>query len=340
MTYREQIQQRVMRLRDSVAYQSYLDVRAHVFRLMDAWDRSPECGPSAYWREEIDGFAYLFDASPLLIDRLREQCYHITGLKSYEYRAHHRHRAQQFEAKFKMLEAIDPAGLFTPEAPELGGFGFDFGRGLVNIDTLKFYEVMIGLDICGVLRDFRGGTRRTIVEIGSGWGGFAYHFKKLFPNTTYICADLPPTMLFSGVYLKALFPDAKFLFYDEEDFLEKARRLETYDFVFIPHFAFADIASSRLDLAINMVSFQEMTTEQVDGYVRALRDGGCPRLYSMNRDRSKHNTELSTVREIMARHYPIRNIDVLDIQYTELSPPKGPRKPSGVLDYVHCLAGE
>jgi hypothetical protein len=340
MAYREQIQQRVVRLRDSAAYQSYLDVRAEVFRLMDAWDRSPECGPSAYWQEEINGFAYLFDASPLLIDRLREQCYHITGLKSYEYRTHHRHRAQQFENKFKMLEAVDPAGLFVPEAPELGGFGFDFGRGLVNIDTLKFYEVMIGLEKSGALRDFRGDARRTVVEIGSGWGGFAYHFKKLFPNTTYICVDLPPTMLFSGVYLKTLFPDAKFLFHDEDGFAENAHRLDSYDFVFLPHFSFAELRPSRLDLAINMVSFQEMTTGQVEGYVRALRAGGCGRLYSMNRDRSKHNTELSTVREVIARQYPVRNIEVLDIQYTELTPPKGPRKPPGVFDYVHCLAGE
>jgi len=340
VTYRSEIERRIVRLRGAQAFENYLDVRAHVFAMMDAWDGSPERGPSAYWREEIEGFAYLFDASPLLIERLREQSYHITGLKSYEYRAHHHHRAGLFETKFRMLADVDPAGLFVPEAAELGGFGFDFGKGLVNIDTLKFYEVMIGLERAGALAKFRQGGRRAVVEIGSGWGGFAFQFKKLFPDTTYVCVDLPPTMLFSGVYLKTLFPEAKFLFFGEDGFEEKTQRLNEYDFVFLPHFYFSDFKTERLELAINMVSFQEMTTSQVDAYVRGLRGIGCEKIYSMNRDRSKHNSELSTVREILSRYYRVNNIDVLSIPYTELNPPKGAPKPPGVFDYVHCLGGE
>lgn len=340
VSFRSELERSLVQLRDGRAYQGYLDVRASVFAMMDAWDRSPECGPSAYWREEINGFAYLFDASPLLIDRLREQSYHITGLKSYEYRAHHSHRAKPFEDKFKMLAAVDPVGLFVPEAAALGGFGFDFGAGLVNIDTLKFYEVMIGLEKSGALKDFRNGKRRIVVEIGSGWGGFAYQFKKLFPDTTYICVDLPPTMLFSGVYLKTMFPEAKFLFHGEQDFERKVSAADAYDFIFLPHFYFLDFKPARVDLAVNMVSFQEMTTAQVDGYAGSLRALGCRNLYSMNRDRSKHNSELTAVREVLARHFRVRDVEVLDIPYTDLIPPKGPRKPRGIHDYVHCLAGE
>lgn len=340
MSFRKEIEQRVVRLRDSRAFQNYLDVRTHVFRMMDAWEASAECGPSSYWREEIEGFSYLFDASPLIVGRLREQCYHITGLKSYEYRAHHAHRAKLFESKFKMLADADPADLFVAEAPELGGFGFDFGKGLVNIDTLKFYEVMIGLERSGALQSVRNEQRCIVAEIGSGWGGFARHFKRLIPNATYICVDLPPTMLFAGVYLKTLFPNAKFLFHDEDDFVEKARDLSAYDFVFLPHFCFSGFDPESLDLAINMVSFQEMTSEQIDGYARSLRQLGCKKIYSMNRDRSKHNMELSTVREILSRHYSLSDIKVLPVPYTELNPPKGPPRTPGVFDYVHCLGGE
>ncbi|MFQ5563814.1 MAG: putative sugar O-methyltransferase [Parvularculaceae bacterium] len=337
MTTKAKIEARVRELRAGVAYENYLDVRAHVFAMMDAWETSSHDRPSAYWREEIDGFSYLFDASPLMVGRLREQCYHVTGLKSYEYRAHHAHKAARFEGKFKMLAALDPAGLFVPESPALGGFGFDFGEGLVNIDTLKFYEVMIGLEKSGALARIRDKKSSIVIEIGSGWGGFAYCFKTLFPEATFVCVDLPPTMLFSGVYLKTLFPDAAFLFYGEEGFETKARGLNAYDFVFLPHFHFPDFAPEAADLAVNMVSFQEMTTAQVEGYVRRLREFDCGAVYSLNRDRSKHNGELSNVREVISEHYAVKHIDLLDIPYTELKSPKDKRAAPGPFDYRHCI---
>ncbi len=339
MVFKVEIEAQIMRLRGSPAYQHYLDVRAHVFRMMDGWRDSPEGGPSAYWQEEIDGFSYLFDASPLIIDRFREQCYHITGIKSYEYRSHHSHKVAPFENKYKRLAEVDPVGLFVPEAPEQGGFGFDFGKGLVNVDTLKFYEVLIGLEKSGVLSRFRGEARHSIMEIGSGWGGFAYQFKQKISNATYICVDLPPTMLFSGFYLKCLFPDAAFLFYGEEDFDNKIKNLEAFDFVFLPHYYFPDFKPEKAPTAINMVSFQEMTTGQVEGYVRGLRDLGCQAIYSMNRDRSKHNSELSTVSEVLSKYYPINEIHVIDAQYTDMKSKKGERPPPTIFDYRHFLAG-
>ncbi len=87
-----------------------------------------------------------------------------------------------------------------PESPRLGGFGHRLDGDLVNIDTLKFYECLIALDRCQVLSELREVDRRvTVVEIGAGWGGLAYQFKTLFPNTTYVIVDLPPTLLFSIV---------------------------------------------------------------------------------------------------------------------------------------------
>ena len=92
-----------------------------------------------------------------------------------------------------------------------------------------------------------------------------------------------------------------------------------------------------IDLAVNMVSFQEMTTTQVEGYVSRLRDLGCPRLYSLNRDRSAHNTELSTVTEILQKYYTVRQIELLNVQYLHLKPPRKPVPPSH-LDYRHNYA--
>jgi len=319
---------RVKRLRKGRAYANYLRVREHLGAMMDDWVRlDPDGGPSAYWKEEIEGFLYLFDASPMLVEHLREQCYHITGIKSYEYRTHHQHQARRFMPKYKQLRKADPTadsktpGLYVPEPDDLGGFGLDIGApGKANIDTLKFYEVLIGMEKAGLLGQFRGdqAERKVVMEIGSGWGGFAYQFKTLAPNTTYICLDLPPTMIFSGVYLTTMFPNAKALFYGEKGFDKKIKNYRDYDFVFVPHYYWAKLQSEvSLDLGINMVSFQEMTTGQVTGYAEGVAKLGAP-IYSLNRNRSKNNDELSSVEDILGASFDLEPIHVIDLQYIEL----------------------
>lgn len=334
-----EVDARVAVARNAAPYQAYLRARAAVGAMMEEWPRQAgEAEASHYWREDMEGFFYLFDASPLIIETLREQCYHLTGVKSYEYRRHHDAAAKDFKWKLDRLRAIDSADLFVPEAPEMGGFGFDVGPGRVNIDTLKFYEVMIGLQKAGFLQPFReAGVLKTMLEIGSGWGGFAYQFKKLCPGATIVCLDLPPTLLFSATYLMALFPEARCLLYGEADFDAKARDLSQFDFVFLPHYRLDVLQGQGIDLAINMVSFQEMTTAQVEHYVDTLARMRCERLYSLNRDRSKHNTQLSSVRDILARRYAVKPIDLLDLQYTQIAPPKAPAKPNP-LDYRHSAA--
>ena len=336
--FKSDIAARVEAEKSSAAYASYLRVRDAVLVMMDDWARlDPEGGPSAYWREEIEGFLYMFDASPLIVGKLREHCYHLTGIKSYEYRGHHAHRQGEFVNKYHMLRAAGGKGLFVPEAPELGGFGFDVGPGLANIDTLKFYEVLIGLNKAGILGRFRNpeAGRPVALEIGSGWGGFAYQFKRLCPDTTYVCVDLPPTILFSAVYLMTLFPEARTLIYGEPDFEQKLTRLADYDFVFAPHFYFPLLPQPKIHLALNMVSFQEMTTGQVDGYARILKDFGCRRIYSLNRDRSRHNAELSTVSEVLGRYYSLQRVEVCALQYTQLKAPAKAPKELGIFDYRH-----
>jgi putative sugar O-methyltransferase len=350
-----QILQKVETLRQSRAYQNYLQAREHVLAMMELLANQA----SNYWDEELEGFDYLFDASPLIVHKLREHSYHITGLRSYEYRQHHSHQQPRFAKKLAALREQDQRGVFIPESPEMGGFGHQIDGQIVNIDTLKFYEVLIALDKAGLLQHYLGAQpdRRVILEIGAGWGGFAYQFKKLCPQVTYIIVDLPPTILFSATYLTAVFPDARVAYGDELN-LNEPRDFSEYDFVFLPHYAFDQLSVPDLHLAINMVSFQEMTTEQVQGYVLHLYEMGCSYLYSLNRDRSRHNNQLTTVSSIMGRYYTLQPVEVLDIPYTMLEPKSvstqsvrqrvkrllgwfkmSRDKPLGIYDYRH-LVGE
>jgi hypothetical protein len=155
-------------------------------------------------------------------------------------------------------------------------------------------------------------------EIGAGWGGFPYQFKKLFPNVTYVITDFPELFLFSATYLMTAFPDAKVLFVADGTGEADDADWNDYDFVFVPHTALDRTRPSRLDLTVNMVSFQEMTTDQVRAYVEHAHELGSPYLYSLNRDRSHYNPELSNVRDIVSERFWPHEVEVLPVSYVKM----------------------
>lgn len=313
------LQRRIDELRESPAFQAYLTAREAVLRMQEL---AGHADPSAYWQEELAGFEYLLDASPLLIDKLRHHTFHVTGLKTYDYRTGKDAMAARAADKLRRLRELGGDDLLVPEARELGGFGFEIDGELYNVDTLKFYEVLIALQRGGVLGGLReSGERRAVWEIGAGWGGFARVLKTVVPDTTYFIVDLPELFLFSGTYLQTLFPDARIRYWQGESAEELADGWEGFDFVMVPAGALDRLRPPRLDLAINMVSFQEMTTEQVRGYVHHAHELGAPLLYSLNRDRSLYNTELTSTREIIGERFRLHEVPVLDVPYTKLPPP-------------------
>ena len=140
--------------------------------------------PSVYWQEELGTIDYMIEASPLILRKLRHHAFHITGIRPYDYRSKGDTRRAHFEARLQALREMAGDSLLVPESPALGGFGYDIGGRLFNVDTLKFFEVLIGMERGGVLAAVRDRERPVVCEIGAGWGGFAYQFKTLFPRST------------------------------------------------------------------------------------------------------------------------------------------------------------
>lgn len=317
------IPREIERRRAGRPYQNYLAAREAVLAMRAVpLERIPTLArPSDYWAEELNRFLYMFDASPLIIEQLRHHSHHITGIQAYNYRSHSdRKEGPKFHAKLEALRSLDDHGLFVPEARELGGFGHDIDGKLVNIDTLKYYECMIAMDRGGALASLRQRPERHVVmEIGSGWGGLAYTFKSLFPDTCYVLVDFPELFLFSASYLMTLFPEARVAFVLESGGVEG--NWADYDFVFVPNTLQEHIGPERLDLTINTVSFQEMTTEQVRAYVELAAALDCPLLYSLNRKRSLYATQLTDVHEIISEQYTINEIPMLAVPYTKMLDP-------------------
>jgi hypothetical protein len=323
-------------LRDTPEFRAYREVRDAVERLR----ARAGGGASAYWDEELANIDYLLDASPLVVRKLRHHAYHLTNRRPYDYRDKGDGRRELFEARLRALQALDPTGVLVPESPALGGFGYTLDGALHNVDTLKYYEVLVGMARAGLLDPAPVGTRRTVWEIGAGWGGFAYQFKTLFPNTTYVITDFPELFLFSATYLRVHFPDARVRFC-EDGAAEDPAGWADADFVFVPVGETGVIARAQLDLAVNMVSFQEMTTAQVRDYAGLAADAACRTLYSLNRERSPFNAELTGVTRVLGERFDLREVALLDRDYTSVTkkPPRpGRTPPHEELAYRHVVA--
>ena len=136
--------------------------------------------------------------------------------------------------------------------------------------------------------------------------------------TTYVLVDLPHTMIFSGTYLKTLFPEASFLFVDAMN-QNDLSDISKYDFVFVAPEFFYKI--TQIDLLINMVSFQEMTADTVENYLSLAKVAGCDKVYSHNRGKSKHNNEMTDVAKILKKFFDLKEVHVLPEQYTNIKKP-------------------
>jgi len=318
--FKQSLDNLIAKEKSSGQYQNYLYVRERVLDMLEEMQQLDSSAPSEYWQAELAGLDYMLDASPLIIRKLREHCYHLTGLRAYDYREHHKKRRHALANKLSLLRQSGSNNLLVPESPLLGGFGYNSDGNLYNLDTLKFYECLIALQKGGLLDELSADQHcgKIIIEIGAGWGGFAYQLKTLFPKITYVIIDLPQAFLFSAVYLKTLFPAAKTFIHGDKPATGWMDDPKAHDFIFLPHYMIDRLNLKDIYLVVNMVSFQEMTTAQVDKYASRLAQLGCRNMYSLNRDRSRHNPQLTSVSDILGKYYHLSEIKILDISYKDL----------------------
>ena len=294
------------------AYETYLTVRDAVLR-MKRHEGGMSAAPSVYWAEELSNIDYMIEASPLIVRKLRHHSFQLTGIRPYDYRAQDDSRLDAFEQRLCALVELGGRDLLVPEHEALGGFGYSLAEGLFNLDTLKFFEVLVGMKRAGVLQSLEG-PAPIVLEIGAGWGGFAYQVKTLFPRVSYVVVDFPELFLFSATYLQTVFPQARVVFADDASDPSGWRGA---DFVFVPNTRASDVRHVTPSVTVNIASFQEMTSTQVEEYAKLASDAGSEFLYSLNRERSRYNAQLSSVSELVRRYYDVREVALLHTDYTK-----------------------
>jgi hypothetical protein len=263
------------------AFEHYLRVRAHVGAMQAA-------AASVSWppQEEqplVAALAELHDATPDAIAELREHSKAITGVRRSHYRGAKADgvRASLVRDLERLLEK-GQADLLVDEPGVLGGFGFrDFDK-TYNEDTLRFFRVTSLLQDAALVRDFRDPERRrTVWEIGGGWGGFAYQFKTLCPNVTYLITGVPDLFLVSAVYLMTLFPNARVRFFDPAQPDAFWEDWHTVDLAFAPEWIVPRMQPPSLDLTLDVMTLERQRRDRIEMHVRRAYELGCRYFFSV-----------------------------------------------------------
>jgi putative sugar O-methyltransferase len=113
---------------------------------------------------------------------------------------------------------------------------------------------LCALEINRAARHIELGKIKTVLEIGGGYGRWAYVLKKLLPDVEYHIVDIPPTLAVSELYLTTLFG---------------AKNLHFH----LPN-GLRTLPARHFDLVVNVSSFDEMKASQAEDYLAAFAEKG------------------------------------------------------------------
>jgi hypothetical protein len=285
------------------AYANYLQAREAARALVPL--RPAADTLTATERERLDALQPVWDADQAVIARLREFAgKRITGARLSNYRASGPAPFREsLEGDVERLLKRGEPSLWVNEPLTLGGFGFDDGTRVFNNDTLRWFRLISLLQDAEILRDFTAAApRRTVWEIGGGWGGFAYHFKTLFPGVTYLITGPAETLLMSAVYLTTHLPGTRMRFYDPACPERFWRDWEHVDVALAPEGALGELHPPALELVVDAGALTEMTPARVERHVARAHASGARYLLTMAPPLEEH-PDAARVDEIAAPFY-------------------------------------
>ena len=159
-----------------------------------------------------------------------------------------------------------------------GEIGVEVGGALVNADVILCQSRINAMLSSGVLdkldRDIaRRGSAR-VLEVGPGYGSLARALKGIFGDRLeYICVDLPSSLYYASLYLSGT-----------SDWQRCHVQLpgepvpDRFNYLYVANYMLDEFADVPIDLALNCMSFPEMSAAQVRHYGslfhRMLRDDG------------------------------------------------------------------
>jgi putative sugar O-methyltransferase len=123
-------------------------------------------------------------------------------------------------------------------------------------------------------------------ELGSGVGGFVITAKRLFPKATFICFDIPTTLLISSYNIKMNYPGFKIALYDQFKDMNtiRAEDLKAFDVVMLPNWCIEKIENNIFDVFYNVESLSEMDMKIIKNYLGHIERVTKKYFYTVNRN--------------------------------------------------------
>lgn len=212
----------------------------------------------------------LWDATPETVATLRRFGSLVGGVDASEYDEPSPPLRSRLERDLRLLLARGVRSLWVDEPMALGGFGLG-GDGDVrgyNEDSLRFFRMISLLQDAELLGGLSAAPRRTVWEIGGGWGGFAHQCKTVCPEVVYLITGAPDSVLLSAVYLMTTCPDAQCRFFDPAQPGQFWHDWDAIDFAFAPESVVDELRPPSLELTIDVMALQRMSPDRVDRHVR------------------------------------------------------------------------
>jgi hypothetical protein len=316
-----------------------LTAHAH-YRTVREWLRSlPSSDGLALSHAErhmISQLAHLWDAAPETIATLRQWCGPITGVQPADY-VETSPDSELFTWLKRDVSFLRRQGgdeLFVQESALLGGFGFRRQHGLYNEDTIRYFKALTALQDAAVLDQFRNdGQRRLVWEIGGGWGGFAFQFKTLRPNATYLITGIPETLLVAAVYLMTAFPDARVRLYRDCTDRDPWADWQQVDFILAAESELRSMTPPRVDLVVDLLSLRRMGGSRANVHVQRAFEFGAPYFYSLEPGQIFPTEPPPVWREMEKWYWPHPIPPRLDASVFAVSADQAPQ----VEDYAHLI---
>lgn len=103
-----------------------------------------------------------------------------------------------------------------------------------------------------------------VIELGAGYGRFAWVLLSAVPELRYVVCDIPPALAIAQRYLTELFPERRaFCFRDFDDPAAVANELAGSSLVFLLPHQLASLPSLQAELFVNISSLHEMRPDQI-----------------------------------------------------------------------------
>lgn len=277
--------------------------------------------PSKMWQEFELFLRYIFDLSDRNLRNIRFHTGFMTGVLWFGNFGSDRFETD--EEKYTVFPHIREYERFiaqVPErfwgsepvtTPELERVGIRYKDRLITEDLVRYQRCLSNLYWSGVYGRLDGLPGRPVmVEIGAGYGGMAHQIVSSFGKAcTYVIFDIPEILYWSAAFLTVNNPRKRIYIYTPDDGagLSMEQICADYDFVMLPNYAFDRLAEvGEIHLAVNLLSFQEMTDAQVEHYASGLAAGMRGAIYSENFGRHPSNDEMkATVDAHLSRWFDL-----------------------------------